>query len=430
MLNKNKVILYCDRIIMVCLCFSFFCLPFAKAGVETFIWVAIFIWLLKRTLGYRTGAFWGMLPETKLNKALGIFILANLISVIFSTHFGLSLRGLVGKELKFLIIYFMLVEVVNSKERLKAVLTTIIVSVVLMIADAAVQYFSAKDFLRGNLYTRLTASFSSSNGFAAWLIVIIPLFLGLLVSGKAVGKRLKSLLLVLSILLSACLLMTYTRGAWLGCAIGLSLIGYYAIKGSSLKTKRILLLSSISLLFLFLILPRPIRNIMKDVGSMNFRLSQTLNQRLGSVMKISEGSSLIRINLWQESLMIMKDYPLTGCGLNTYSKVAPHYKRFEGGGIYPHNSFLQMGAEIGLLGLFAFLWLLFVFFKEGFRFFRKTGNFIVLGLLSGISAFLVHAFFDTHLYSLQLVILFWFMLGLTVSIMNLEDNALPHPHNS
>ena len=97
-------------------------------------------------------------PETKLNKALGIFILANLISVIFSTHFGLSLRGLLGKELKFFVIYFMLVEVINSKKRLKAILIVIITSAILMITDAAVQYSYRKDFLRGTLYTRLTAS--------------------------------------------------------------------------------------------------------------------------------------------------------------------------------------------------------------------------------------------------------------------------------
>ena len=95
--------------------------------------------------------------------------------MIFSTNFGLSLRGFFGKELKFLVIYFMLVEVINSKERLRNVLITIVASAVLMIADAGAQYFFGVDFIRGYPWQRLSASFAFASGFAGWLIVIIPL---------------------------------------------------------------------------------------------------------------------------------------------------------------------------------------------------------------------------------------------------------------
>jgi len=113
---------------------------------------------------------------------------------------------------------------------------------------------------------------------------------------------------------------------------------------------------------------------------------------------------------------------LTGCGLNTYSEVAKNYKSFEGGGIYPHNSYLQKAAEIGLLGIFAFIGILFIFFKTALRYLNQKRDFLVLGLLSGILAFLVHAFFDTHLYSLQLVVLFWYMLGLTIAVIKFKTD--------
>ncbi|MGA2775482.1 MAG: O-antigen ligase family protein [Candidatus Omnitrophota bacterium] len=421
MLNKEKMFLYFDRIILACLCLLIFCLPFAKAGSETFTWVAIFFWLLKRILGYRAQAIGRMLPETKLNNVLGIFVLANLISVIFSTHFGLSLRGFLGKELKFIIIFFMLVECVNSRRRLKALLSTIVASIILLIVDSAVQYYSGKDFLRGHAWARLTASFTTANGFAAWLIVIIPLFLGLLFAPKIISKRVKFILYPLLGALLICLLMTYARGGWLGFIIGFSLMAGYVFKNFKLKIKILCLFLSAGLLAIFLILPQPIQDKVKAIGRVKFRSSETVNVRIKSTLKTEEGSTPIRFNLWKESLRIIREYPLTGCGLNTYSKVARNYQSFWFGGGYPHNSYLHMAAETGLLGLFAFFWFLFSFFRAGFRYFKKTKDYLILGLLSGILAFLVHAFFDTHLYSLQLVVLFWFMLGLTVAVIKLDS---------
>jgi len=141
-------------------------------------------------------------------------------------------------------------------------------------------------------------------------------------------------------------------------------------------------------------------------------------------MKTTEGDSApVRFGLWKESLRIIRDYNYLGCGLNTYSIVARNYKSFEGGGIYPHNSYLQMTAETGLPGLLSFLFIIFVFFIKGLIYSRQKKDFLVLGMLGGILAFLIHAFFDNHLYSLQLVVLFWYMLGLTVAVMKLDSDG-------
>jgi putative inorganic carbon (hco3(-)) transporter len=423
MLTKDKIFLYCDNAIFTLLCFSIFCLPFARAGVETFTWTAIFIWIFKRILGYRADSLWGILPKTELNKALGLFIAVNVLSVIFTTNYKLSLRGFFGKELKFLAIYFMLVEVINSKKRLKIVLTTIIASAVLIVTDAGVQYYRGVDFIRGYEWARSTACFISANGFAGWLVVMVPLFLGCLISDKLFGKKFKVLLLALIIMLPICLLMTYARGAWLGFIIVIFAMAGYITKSFSLKTK-IILSAVVIILAIFLFYSQTIRDKAKSIGSFRIRpgaiSGKTINERIKSVVDLKQSANSIRIKLWKESLRITRDYPLTGCGLNTYSIVARRYKSFEGGGIYPHNSYFQMSAETGLLGLFAFLWVLFNFFRIGMLYLKQRKDYLVLGLLSGILAFLVHAFFDTHLYSLQLIVLFWYMLGLTVAVIKLD----------
>ena len=419
-MNKNEIIKYCDNTIMVLLSLAVFCLPFSKAALEVFLWSAIVIFIAKRFLGYRGSCFWGMFPKTPLNKVLGIFCAVNVLSVIFSVNLGLSLRGLLGKELKFLAIFFILIEIINSKKRLRNLLIAITASAALIIADAWVQYFRGVDFLRGFQYSRLTASFSAANGLAAWLIVIIPLITGLFIWVKPVYRKLKIILFIMILMLLSCLLLTYSRGAWLGIMIAGILMSYYILKNSDIKVKMRYLCFIICLFCVFLLISKLVNVQMYKIEKVNFDSGQTVGERIKSIVNINRGASLVRLNLWKEALMVIRDYPLTGCGVNTYSIVARGYKISESGGIYPHNSYFQKAAETGLLGLFVFLWIMVQFFWVGLQSLKQNKNMLVLGLLSGILAFLVQAFFDNHLYSLQLVVLLWFMLGLTIAVINLE----------
>ena len=118
-MDRIKAISYCDHTIAACLCILIFCLPFTKSGVEIFIWIAFFLWILKRFLGYKGESLWKMLPKTELNKALGVFIAVNLLSVIGSVNLNLSLRGFFFKLLKMIILYFIIAEVINSKKKIR-----------------------------------------------------------------------------------------------------------------------------------------------------------------------------------------------------------------------------------------------------------------------------------------------------------------------
>ncbi len=422
MLNKDKIFLYSDRAIVTCLCLLIFCLPFAKAGVEAFAFIAIFLWICKRAVGYRSKALWGLFPDTGLNRALLIYTIANAVSVIFSARQDLFLRGFFGKELKFLLIYFMLVEVVSNKKRLSCVLIAVIASAALIIADAGVQYYTQFDFLRGYgiLYHSFSASFDTASGFSAWLIVMIPIFLGLIALNLFRSWKIKILLWLAVIIQCIYLLKTFTRGAWIGCLIAVLFMAFYFIKKYTFRVKILCLTTSACLLMVVLYFPNFLEPQLKYDILTKLKFDQGINSRIKSISQITHGPNLERIRLWKESFRMIKDYPLTGCGLNNYSVVGRNYKSFDYGGTYPHNSYLQKTAEIGIFGLLAFLFVLFSFFKIGILHLSKHKNYLVLGLLAGILAFLVQAFFDTHFYTLQLVVLFWYMVGLTVAVINLE----------
>ena len=395
---KVKIIKYCDKIIEVCLYLLIFCLPFIKAAIEIFAYIAIAFWIVKRLLLNSIDKKNGLIPVTELNQALAIFLIINAVTVVLSIDHALSLRAFFGKILKFVTLYYVALDTINNKKRLKNIIIAMVLSAGLIVADASAQYFTGKDFLRGFTFERLRASFTNANGFAGWLIIFIPVFIGLLMTNFRRGKI---LLGGLVILLFISLLLTYTRGAWLGFVLGLGLMCYWFSRSLSRKSK-VLVYTLI---------------IICSVGIVSI-LSKGVKERAKSINKI-EGSGLFRVNLWKEALSIVEDFPVLGTGLNTYSIVARNYKSVEGGGIYPHNSYLQMAAETGILGLASFLWILFVFFRTGFKFLNNKKNPLLIGLIAGILAFLIQAFFDTHLYSLQLVVLFWFMMGLTMAVIRL-----------
>jgi len=424
--NKDKVYLCCDRLILICMCLLIFCLPFAKAGIETFTGIAFFAWLLKRLFGYRNGALGGLIPKTDINKALAFLVLADIVSVIFSTNHALALRGLFGKQLKYIAVYFMIVEVVTNKKRLKAILAAIFISAVFVMIDASVQYFTKTDFLRGHQlgYNSFGASFYSASGLAAWLIIIIPAFIGMAAYGIFPSLKFKIILLALTLIQFLYLLRTSVRGAWLGFIIAAVAAFSYLFKGFSYRLKLLCLFGAAFILFLCLFLPDSVTIEVKNLIRSNFKYSTSINERIRSIAQVDKGTNLTRVKLWKESLSIIRDYPLTGCGLNNYAVISKRYKSFSEGGIYPHNSYLQMGAETGILGLSAFLWMLFVFFRSILGYLKSKRDLLVLGFLAGILAFLVHAFFDTHFFALQLVVLLWFMFGLTTASARIGQAVL------
>jgi putative inorganic carbon (HCO3(-)) transporter len=300
----------------------------------------------------------------------------------------------------------MVMDTINTKKRIRKLLVVIVFSALLITVDAGVQYFRGLDFLRGypmTGYKRIRASFVSPNDFAGWLIMVICILTGLLLgnySRRFLVKRSGTGILVFGLLV--CVGLTYSRAAWLGLLVGLIIIAWQRIAGLSKKEKSLsVLLITVLMISIFIILPIRIK------------------ERAGYI-------NSLRFLRWKQGLSIVKDYPVFGTGLSTYMSVSSRYPIVvKGQGeYYPHNSYLHLAAETGLVGLFCFLWILVSWYRLVTQALKKTTHPLLLGLISGISAFLVHSFFETNLYSLQLAVLFWFMFGLALALVNLLNKEV------
>ena len=108
-----------------------------------------------------------------------------------------------------------------------------------------------------------------------------------------------------------------------------------------------------------------------------------------------------RFALWQDTSRIIRDFPLTGTGLNTYGIAMLHYQMVQDGSQYieAHNDYLQIGAEGGLLLGVPILLALLFFIREAWRRFREGADdaatyWLRAGAVTGLCTIAIQEFSD------------------------------------
>lgn len=432
-MNKEKFTTVCDKVMTFSLCALVYFLPISIALVETFTAISIFFFLLKRGFIFydrltqkEARGLKGIAKlfvdsykpkENDLNLIVWLLIFFHFISVITSTHPGLSFKGFMGKTMENTFVFFAFVEVINSRKRLKIFLTIYLLSVTLTVVNGLYQLFVGKEFIHGEpVYDkRIASSFRAPNDFAAYLVLIIPLLISmnLLRAVEAIKKTaqkskeifssplVKSWLFILLLISLMCLILTSSRGAWVGFIISFAI---FALRYPKLWPK-------LGALFIFIAI----------CGFISICFNAREDLRTISGLFNTTG----RWVYWVEAANMIKDYPIFGCGFNAYSVVGKEYKIFWGG--YPHNCFLQIMAETGIVGLSVFLWLLWTLFYKSFKAISKFKSNdlsqICIGALAGLLGFFVHAFGDTTLYSVILSVLMWLYFGIVIAAQKIDASS-------
>ncbi len=78
-----------------------------------------------------------------------------------------------------------------------------------------------------------------------------------------------------------------------------------------------------------------------------------------------------RLNLWRFGIALAADHPITGIGLGSFPLNSP---RLVGWEVTPHNDFVRVFAEMGSVGLLAYLWLWFALGRSLFALWRYAPN--------------------------------------------------------
>lgn len=218
---------------------------------------------------------------------------------------------------------------------------------------------------------RVFLPFVTPNALAGYLIMIVPL---------ALPHRKRRLLLVLPCI---ALLLTKSLGALV--SIFFALCFFSSLKGAA---------------------PRKTLWILAVVLAITVAIFAVRFASPGQHLKPSF-SAAMRLSYWKETWLLIKTSWVTGVGPGNFNLL---YSR------YAHNSYLQMWAEIGVGGIAAFMWMVFIFFKEG----MKKTNYseecsLYRGIITAGAAFLIHNVVDFTLFLPEISYLWWITLGVAAS---------------
>ena len=133
----------------------------------------------------------------------------------------------------------------------------------------------------------------------------------------------------------------------------------------------------------------------------------------------ARASLSVRGELLRVGLHVIETRPLFGVGLDRFFLVAgavqsPLLDAAWAGRRNPHNDFLRFAAELGLVGVGLFLWILAAVAARVWRALRASSDARLAGLLGGIVAFLITGMVSNPLMLREVSYVFWIALGLAM----------------
>ncbi len=214
-----------------------------------------------------------------------------------------------------------------------------------------------------------------TGGLAA---VLLPLALAQLLWTQAPLTRLVSLVGIL--VLGGTVLVTQSRGAWLGVALALGVMALLSFRRAWLLLPVLILALGAALNF--------------------FGIERLLDFFAGGgTMESGAG----RVEIWERALYMLQDFPFTGVGIGTFGKVASILYPFftiapDTQVAHAHNVYLQAGVDHGVPGMVAMLGLLTALFVTGLLSVRRASDTpwrgLAIGLFGALVVYLAHGMFD------------------------------------
>jgi len=305
---------------------------------------------------------------------------ATLVAAGFSLNPAISLAD--SKQL----FLFLLVPLVYDFARGQRAdtLLTIIISVGAASAFVGIVQYGILNY--DNLGRRMQGTLSHWMTYSGTLMLVICAATARLLYGTS--GRLWAAFVMPALIVA--LSLTLTRGAWVGVAVGVTLL---------LLSKDLRLLALIPIVAIGGVLLAP----------------QSVIDRAGTILDPKKDlTSIDRVAMLEAGVAIVKDYPLMGVGPDQIERVYPRYRvpdAVKPTNPHLHNVPMQIAAERGLPALAAWIWFVITVFGGLFRLVRKARNkSLAAAAIGGMAAMLAaglteYNFGDSEFLMLLLVII-------------------------
>lgn len=375
---------------------------------------------------------------------LAIFLFWSAVSLFWALNLEWGLRK-IAVFASIFPLYFLVRSVAAEKEQVKKIISFLVAGASVVSVIALIQFFSqffagldssAQFWARnvaflfygrsltgavlansswfvnvgGRTYFRAISFFPDPHMLAFYLEMILPLALAMFFADFRPQRLVPVFLMLFA------LFLTFSRGGYLGfvASAALMLVAAYFFIARNEAIKPFLKNRLKPVLFVFLSL---------FVVIAVFYFSPT-GTRFKASFSLSEGSNVQRIQTWRQAFVVIKSAPFAGVGLGSYG-LAVNSEAGYRDPTYAHNAYLDVWAELGVIGLAAWLILLAGFSASLFRRLfsiqaakeeaSKEETLLLLGLLGSLAAFGVHSLFETAIFSPVILALLMIVFGLAAT---------------
>ena len=346
----------------------------------------------------------GLFLKTPLNKAILFYVLACIISTGFGIIAGrveIKTGSLfVLKYIEYFIVFFMMVNHVRNTDQIKRFVLCLFLTCFIASIIGIIQIPGG-----GRVSAPFEGDIGEPNTFGGYLLFIGMVAAGLL--AKTDNQKIRQILILLILCIIPSFLFTKSRSSYLALVPALMVLGIMA-------DRRVIILGVLvlSLIASPLFLPKSV----KDRIMYTFTQPEEKGQiKIGDIRL--DTSTSARLVSWKETLRDWPKHPLLGYGVTGYHFVDAQYPR--------------VLVETGILGVIAFLYLLFSIFKVALENLKtvNTPYFkgLVIGFLAGFVGLVVHALGANTFIIVRIMEPFWFFAGIIVVMPAMEQQQSEQP---
>lgn len=334
-----------------------------------------------------------------INRYIILYAAVYLVGTFFSVSLESSLEpGLLS--VAFILFSVVLYNAVTNRSQLDFLLTLMVLAAALLSCYGILQYifrwgYQSDAWVDSDMFSsiqfRVSGTLGNPNMLGEYLILAIPVGGARLLSARSWPGRV--FYFGCCGVMCICMLLTFSRGAWLGLLFA-------------------------GALFVVLLNPRFILLLPVALAVLWFALPATVTARFASIGNLKDASTSYRVYIWMGTLAMLKNYWLCGIGPggDAFNMVYPAYSYNGISAPHSHNLFLQIVCDAGIAALAVFVILLFVYFRMMCAAVSKehdwTGRIHQIAFTSGVFGFMVQAMTDYSFYNYRVLFVFWVYLAL------------------
>ena len=368
--------------------------------------VLLFVAFVIRTV-FRLGFQYTVSP---LNPPIIVFSLICLTSLAITRYPMVTAKAL-ARDFGYMFAgYFLATRVLRNRKRIIRLLEAMLVAAFL-IASYGI-FTQLQEGIR--VYQDVAFPFFRNHCIYAGYLALVFAFALAFILGYLRYQRRATTTLLAGFVGSA-IFLSFVRGAWL------SLLGMFLFYAYVFRER-------INYRVFAVVLVLALAGIVIVSG---LDLWVTFLERVETIFDTGYVANFDRLDRWLSAWEMFEDHKLLGVGYGTYGDVYEeryvYYEKayWSGARMGAHNLYLEILAETGLVGLSAFLWLIWRLGLEVFRQlryeydpFRRT---VLMGVAGALITFFLHAFVNNLGPSDKIYTLFWLTIGLVPVVTRLRE---------